>query len=71
MSVRILEPSHDATGLRFGLVAARYNEKYVRRLVEGALETLRRQGAAEDDLELWWVPGSLELPLASYWMWVV
>ncbi len=66
--MRVIEPSHDATGLRFGLVAARFNEKYVRRLVDGALETLRRQGAAEEDLELWWVPGSLELPLAARWM---
>ncbi len=66
--MRELAPTHDATGLRFGIVAARFNEKYVRRLVDGAVETLRRQGAAEDDLELWWVPGALELPLAAKWM---
>ena len=60
--------SHDAAGLRFGVVAARFNQKYVERLVEGALETLRRQGAAEGDIEMLWVPGSLELPLAALWL---
>jgi 6,7-dimethyl-8-ribityllumazine synthase len=68
VSLRIIRPDHDATGLRFGLVASRFNEKHVQRLVDGALETLRRQGAADDDLELWWVPGALELPLAAKWL---
>lgn len=68
MSLRVLKPDHDASGLRFGLVASRFNEKHVQRLVDGALETLRRQGAAERDLEVWWVPGALELPLAAKWL---
>jgi 6,7-dimethyl-8-ribityllumazine synthase len=58
----------DAAGLRFGVVAARFNEKHVRRLVDGALETLHRQGAAPDAIEVLWVPGSLELPLAAKWL---
>jgi 6,7-dimethyl-8-ribityllumazine synthase len=58
----------DAAGLRFGVVAARFNEKHVQRLVDGALEALRRQGAAADAIELLWVPGSLELPLAAKWL---
>ncbi len=66
--MREFKGDHDATGLRFGLVAARFNEKYVQRLVDGALETLRRQGADESALEVWWVPGSLELPLAARWL---
>ena len=56
-----------ARGRRFGLVAARFNESYVRRLVDGALEALRRHGAADRDLEVSWVPGSFELPLAARW----
>jgi 6,7-dimethyl-8-ribityllumazine synthase len=60
-------PGHDASGHRFCLVAARYNEAYVRRLVDGALEVLRHRGAAEGDLEVVWVPGSFELPLACRW----
>jgi 6,7-dimethyl-8-ribityllumazine synthase len=48
-------------------VAARFNETYVRRLVDGALEVLERGGASRSDLEVWWVPGSFELPLACRW----
>jgi 6,7-dimethyl-8-ribityllumazine synthase len=61
------KPSHDAHGHRFCLVAARFNEAYVKRLVEAALDVLGRAGAAEADLEVWWVPGSFELPLACRW----
>jgi 6,7-dimethyl-8-ribityllumazine synthase len=64
---RELRPGHDAHGLRFVLVAARFNEAYVRRLVDAAREVLGRGGAAESDLEVWWVPGSFELPLACKW----
>ena len=66
--MREIRPGHDATGMRFGLVAARFNESYVQRLVTGAVEVLRSRGVAEDDLELYWVPGSFELPLAARWM---
>jgi 6,7-dimethyl-8-ribityllumazine synthase len=48
-------------------VAARFNETYVRRIVDGALEVLERGGASRSDLEVWWVPGSFELPLACRW----
>jgi 6,7-dimethyl-8-ribityllumazine synthase len=68
VSVQPTPSGPDAAGLRFGVVAARFNEKHVERLVEGALETLRRLGAAQDAIELVWVPGSLELPLAAKWL---
>ena len=68
MSLRESGPEPDAAGLRFGVVAARFNEKHVQRLVDGALETLHRQGAAQDAIEALWVPGSLELPLAAKWL---
>lgn len=67
MSVHEIMPSHDASGLRFCLVAARWNEAYVRRLVDAALETLRNRGASDEALELRWVPGSYELPVAAKW----
>lgn len=60
-------PGLDARGHRFCLVASRFNEPYVRRLVDAALEVLRRRGAADADLEVRWVPGSFELPLACRW----
>ncbi len=60
-------PEPDARGRRFCLVASRFHEAYVRRMVDAALETLRHRGAAEEDLEVVWVPGSYELPLACRW----
>lgn len=67
MSVREIGTSHHAGGLRFALVAARWNEALVKRLVDAAIDTLLRAGASESDLLLSWVPGSFELPVASQW----
>jgi 6,7-dimethyl-8-ribityllumazine synthase len=52
-------------GRRFAVVAARFNELVVSKLVEGAVACLRAHGVAEDDLEVAWVPGAFELPLAA------
>jgi len=62
-----VRPDHDARGHRFCLVASRFNEAYVARLVRAALDTLRARGAAEADVDVVWVPGAFELPLASRW----
>ena len=62
-----IRPSHDAAGLRFCAVASRFNSDHVERLVNAALEVLRGRGAGEDALEVWWVPGAFELPLAARW----
>jgi 6,7-dimethyl-8-ribityllumazine synthase len=59
------EGSLDATGLRFGLVAGRFNEVVVRSLVDSAVDCLRRHGAVEDDIELAWVPGAFEIPVVA------
>ncbi len=56
---------HDARGRRFALVASRFNDLVVAKLVEGATACLRKHGVAEDDLLLVWVPGAFELPLAA------
>ncbi len=53
----------DASGLRVGLVVARFNEAVTERLVDGALDTLVRHGANADDLQVWWVPGAFDLPV--------
>jgi 6,7-dimethyl-8-ribityllumazine synthase len=55
--------SLDARGLRFGVVAARFNSVVTDRLLDGALRALREHGAAEDDIEVMRVPGAFELPL--------
>lgn len=49
---------------RIAIVAARFNDFVVDRLVAGAVDTLRRHGAAEADIELVRVPGAWEMPLA-------
>ena len=54
-----------AQGRRFAIVAARFNEHVTRPLVDGALACLRAAGAAEDDVDLVWVPGAFELPLVA------
>lgn len=53
--------------LRFAIVAARWNETFVRRMVDAALDTLRRGGVGDEDVTQTWVPGSLELPVAAKW----
>jgi 6,7-dimethyl-8-ribityllumazine synthase len=52
-------------GRRFAIVASRFNEVVVARLAEGALDCLRSHDVAEDDLDVAWVPGAFELPLAA------
>ena len=67
MSVLQQRPSDDATGLKVAIVAARWNEGIVKRLVDGALEALRARGVADADVVVHWVPGSFELPVAAKW----
>ena len=54
-----------AQGLKFGIIAARFNDFITGRLVEGALDGLQRHGAAEKDIEIVKVPGAYEIPLAA------
>jgi 6,7-dimethyl-8-ribityllumazine synthase len=61
------EASLDARGLRFAILAARFNEAYVKRMADAAIEVLERRGAAADAIERRWVPGAFELPLAARW----
>lgn len=59
------EGNLDGTGLRIALVAGRFNEVVVDKLVDGAADCLRRHGVVEDDIELAWVPGAYEIPLVA------
>jgi 6,7-dimethyl-8-ribityllumazine synthase len=51
-----------AEGRRFAIVAARFNDFIVDKLIEGALDALRRTGADDDHLEIFRCPGAMELP---------
>ena len=53
------------TGLRIGIVAGRFNELIVSRLVGGALDALKRHGVSEEKVDLAWVPGAFEIPLIA------
>ena len=63
--VKVLEGMLNAQGLRFGIVVSRFNEFFTSKLLGGALDTLHRHGANEDDITVAWVPGAFELPLVS------
>ncbi len=52
-------------GLSFAVVVARFNEDVTRRLLEGALRAFQEHGVAPEDVDVAWVPGSLELPVAA------
>ena len=62
---RVIEGKLDATGLRFGIVASRFNSYLVESLLSGALDVLKRHGAKDDDITVAHVPGSLEIPAAA------
>jgi 6,7-dimethyl-8-ribityllumazine synthase len=54
-----------ATGAKFGIVVARFNELLSSRLLAGAKDALVRHGAAESDIDVAWVPGAFEIPLVA------
>ena len=51
-----------------GIAVARFNEVVTERLLQGALQTLREHGVADDDVTVLWVPGAFELPQACQWL---
>ncbi len=60
-----LSGQHQAQGLRIGLIAARFNELIVERLIKGAVDSLSRVGAEPANMTLIHVPGAYEIPLAA------
>jgi 6,7-dimethyl-8-ribityllumazine synthase len=61
----VYEGSPIAGSNRFAICVARYNEHITGRLLNGALETLKQAGAADDAVDVFWVPGAFELPTAA------
>lgn len=51
--------------IKVGIVAARFNEFIVSKLLSGALDGLKRHDVSEDDIEIAWVPGAFEIPLIA------
>lgn len=62
---KIMEGKIVAKGMKFGIVASRFNDFICGRLIEGAVDALVRAGADEKDMVIYKVPGSFELPLTA------
>ncbi len=65
MPARIVAGNLDGKGLRIGLVVSRFNDFISERLLEGALDCLRRHGVLEKDITIARVPGAFEIPVAA------
>jgi 6,7-dimethyl-8-ribityllumazine synthase len=62
--IKTFEGDFNARGLRFGIVASRFNDFIVDRLLDAAVGTLLKHGVAAADIEVVRVPGAFETPLA-------
>jgi len=65
MSMKTVEGQLNAKGLKIAIVAARFNDFIVDRLISGAVDYLVRHGGSEDDLTLVRLPGAFELPIVA------
>ena len=63
--MRTLEGKVVAREIKVGIVAARFNEFIVSKLVAGARDGLLRHGVKDEDIDLAWVPGAFEIPLIA------
>jgi len=54
-----------AKGLKFTIVAGRFNDFIVSKLIEGAIDGLKRHGATDEEIDVVWVPGAFEIPLVA------
>ena len=63
--MKIIQGNLIAEGLKIAICASRFNEFITSKLIGGAKDALERHGAKESDLDLIWVPGAFELPLAA------
>ncbi len=63
--MKVLEGNVVAQSIKIGIVASRFNEFIVSRLIGGAQDACLRHGIDDDDIELAWVPGAFELPIIA------
>ncbi len=63
--MKTLQGNLTGEGLKFAIVASRFNEFIVSKLISGAEDCLTRHGVAEADITLAWTPGAFELPLIA------
>ncbi len=63
--MKIYEGNLAGKELRFGIVVSRFNDFISKNLLSGALDSLKRHEVIEENVEVAWVPGSFEIPLAA------
>lgn len=63
--MRVYEGNLVSKDIKVGIVAARFNEFIVSRLLGGALDGLKRHDVKDDDIDVAWVPGAFEIPLIA------
>lgn len=63
--MKIYEGNVTGRGLKIAIVVARFNEFITSKLLEGALDTLKRHETEDGNISVVWVPGSFEIPLAA------
>jgi 6,7-dimethyl-8-ribityllumazine synthase len=63
--VKIIEGQLIAKGMRFAIIASRFNEFISSKLMEGAIDALVRHDAAKEDITVLWVPGAFEMPVVA------
>ena len=62
---KVIEVQLVAKGKRFGIVTSRFNEFITQKLLDGAIDTLKRHGASDAQISVVWVPGSFEIPTVA------
>ena len=62
---KVHEGQLDAKGKRFAIVVSRFNDLVTTRILGGTLDCLKRHGAADENIEVAWVPGAFELPIVA------
>lgn len=60
-----IEGNLDGSGLKIAIAVSRFNELITSKLLDGALDTLKRHGVDEKSIDIVWVPGAFELPLIA------
>ncbi|CAN5789793.1 6,7-dimethyl-8-ribityllumazine synthase [soil metagenome] len=63
--MRVHEGGLEGDGLRVAIIASRFNDTVVQRLVDGAVSCLTKHGVSDDALDVYWVPGAWEIPLVA------
>jgi 6,7-dimethyl-8-ribityllumazine synthase len=62
---KVYEGNLTGKGRKFGIVISRFNEFVSARLLEGAMDCLRRHGTKDDDITVAWVPGAFDIPAVA------